>query len=527
MQSLKNFLTSKKNIIILLGIFLLGLIARIICIFLKQDIFLDEGFTTIISAYKDYWLLPAPAGVYTGLELKQLFFGLNPAISAALSDISNLYKFNQDPSHTNFYYTLYRLWFIGKADFHLKEFIVHGCMLNLLFFTGTFIYLYKILAKLFENNKGIIAFGLFTASISLAGISNTIFIRPYALQELFFTISTYYLITNLGYINDEKHTYKIKDLAGFSLVISLTLLTGFYAAILLALYAGWIIIKAITRKNISALYFTITAGLISAYLVFLFYPGIIYAFGSERALQTYSAFTDIQNLKYLLAHSALIILRYIYCIPVIILLAYYISKIKKNHIITQFPKSRLIIPILIISGIWAVIVLYICPYKTLRYIMPVCPLLTLIFPYLAGFNYKKRALIVWTSVIFLLNYFIGISEVFGLQYRKFILLPAKIDFLQNQHYDRFLFIKNPDLPVYIMGDGIVMPKNILPYLPDNQKYIVTTITPENIPYNHFYTVRVLNKSPFKPKALNSEKYKLINEKYGCSDGFVCEEYTKN
>ena len=527
MESLKNFFKTKRNILIITGIFLLGLIARIICIYLKQDIFLDEGSTTIISSYKDYWYLPAPAGAYSGFELKQLFLGLKPAFIDALKDITNLYKYNNDPSHTNLYYTLYRLWFIGKGNFQLKEFIIHGCMLNLFFFAGTFIYLYKILSKLFDKNNILISFGLFTTVMSLACISNTIFIRTYALQELFFTISTYYLIKYLDFIDEKNHIYKIKDLIVFSLVISFTLLTGFYAAILLFLYAGWLVIKALLRKNISAIYFIITAGILSLYLVFLFYPGIIYAFGSYRAMESYSAFADTENLKYLLLHSVLIVLKYIYCIPVIILFAYYLKNIVKKRLTPEYPKSDIIMPILVISAVWTLIILYICPYKTLRYIMPICPLLTLIFPYIANFNYKKRAFIIWIIAIMFLNYFIGISEVYVFKYRKYIFLPSKIDFLKNQHYDRFLFLQNPELPVYIISDGIVMPQNILPYLPDGQKYIVTTTTPQNIPYKHFYTIRVINISPFKPDELSQIKYKLVNEKYGCSNGFVCGEYIKN
>lgn len=526
-QTIKEFLRSKQVIICCILVFIFATIVRVYSINLKQDLFIDENSTTQIASYNKYWLgtpfAMEPNLKLTGEEIKQKQFSLDPSFKATISDIVNLHKYTRDTPHTNFYYTLYRLWFNGWSEFNIKSFMVHGCTLNLIFFAVSFLYLYKILKRLFPNSL-LIPFGLFTAFLSTSTISNTIFIRPYALQEMFFMIITHTVIKQWDYLDEKNHRYTILQAFSLGLITALTFLTGYYSAFLIVMYALLLFYKAFRNKNFDAMKFFIVSAIASGYMIFMLYPGVCYVFFSYRAKEAYRTILDLLNLKYFLLHTPIIILRYLYCIPLIAVLIYYLNKIRKEKL--SSPEITKIYPILFaISGIWALFILYICPYKRLRYVMSICPILLLIFPYIASFFPKKKTFGTIVTIIFLLNIFIALSDYLGFSFRKYIPFPAKIDFITNQKYDRLIFLKNPDLPVYIISDGLLAPAWLYPNLDDNQIYYTTNVTPTNIPYNHFYTIRNNAKTPYAPKDF-PPNYKRLDVKNECADFYICEEYIK-
>ncbi len=528
MDNLKNFIRSKGLILSCIFVFLIAFLIRVAAIDFKQDLFIDEVYTTQIANYSPYFEgLPVPleTGMQaTGYDIKQKIFALNPSLKDTISDIINLHTYTRDTPHSNFYYTLYRLWFSGWAEFNLKKFITHGASLNLIFFAGSFLYLYKILKRLFQNDKVLVPFGLFTTFMSTAAITNTTFIRPYALQEMFFLILTYTTIKYWDYIADKEHKYKIIDVFTLGLTIGLTLLTGYYSIPLIGLYALLLLYRTIKLKNYDALRFFFFFMFATGLIVFLLYPGICFVLFSYRAKEAYNAFSQINNIGVLVKYTPIIILRYLFSIPLIVTIIYYLRKCNfRENTKKYFSLASILMSIGII---WSIFILFLAPYKNIRYIMPAAALVMLIFPLIASRLKVKKWFITIVSAILILNIFIAISEFIGLNFRKYIPIPPKIEFLTNIEKDNFIFLENKDLPVYIIQYGMPSPTYAYTQLGDNQKYYVYERNPKTIPYKHFYVLRMRTDTFFPAEDLPAD-YTLVNSKRIRSDGYYCEEYIKN
>ncbi len=527
MDNLKNFIRSKGLILSCIFVFLIAFFIRVAAIDFKQDLFIDEVYTTQIANYNPYFegvAVPLQAGMQeTGYNIKQKILALEPSFKDTISDIVNLHTYTRDTPHSNFYYTLYRLWFNGWGEFNLKKFIIHGASLNLIFFAGSFLYLYKILKRLFQNDKVLVPFGLFTTFMSTAAITNTTFIRPYALQEMFFLILTYTTIKYWDYIADKEHKYKIIDVFILGLTIALTLLTGYYSVALIGLYTLLLLYRTIKLKNYDALRFFITTMCATGLIVFLLYPGICFVLFSYRAKEAYNAFSQINNIGILVKYTPIIILRYLFSIPLIVTIIYYLRKCKFRENTNKYISLASIL--MFIGIIWSIFILFLAPYKNIRYIMPATALVMLIFPLIASRLKVKKWFITIVSAILILNIFIAISEFIGLNFRKYIPIPPKIEFLSNIEKDNFIFLENKDLPVYIIQYGMQSPGALFTQFEDKQIYYISNETPQNIPYAHFYVIRRTGDTQFPQKKIPGN-YILINTKSFKYDHFTCDEFIK-
>ncbi len=527
MENLRNFIRDRGLILSCIFVFVLAFLVRVAAIDFKQDLFIDEIFTTQIANYNQYFEgtpTPLQPGIIkNGYDLKQDLLAINPSFKDTINDIINLHTYTRDTPHSNFYYTLYRLWFNGWSEFNLKKFITHGASLNLIFFAGSFLYLYKILKRLLQNDSILVPFGLFTTFMSTAAITNTTFIRPYALQEMFFLILTYTTIKYWDYIADKEHRYKILDVFTLGLTIGLTLLTGYYSMALIGFFALLLLYRTIKLKNYDALRFFITTMFATGLIVFLLYPGICFVFFSYRAKETYNAFGDIKNLSIVMKYVPIIILRYLFSIPLIVAIIYYLRKCKFKDNTNKYFKLAAIL--MSIGIIWSLFILFLAPYKNVRYIMPATALIMLIFPLIASCLKVKKWFITIVSAILILNIFIAVSEFIGLDFRKYIPIPPKIEFLTNIEKNNFIFLEKQDLPVYIIQYGMSSPTYAYTQLADSQKYYIYARNPKIIPDNHFYVLRMRTDTFFPVEDLPAD-YILINSKRIRSDGYYCEEYIK-
>ena len=155
LKQIINKISNKKILLLSIIIFILAFTLRICGISLKQDMFVDETFTTQISNYSQYYSgtsVPLDENqIMTGEDIKQEVMSLNPSIKDVINDVISLHQFTRDTPHSNLYYSLYRIWFLGYGKFELKKFITHGCTLNLVFFAVSFYYMHKLLKKLFHK----------------------------------------------------------------------------------------------------------------------------------------------------------------------------------------------------------------------------------------------------------------------------------------------------------------------------------------------------------------------------------------
>ena len=123
-----------------------------------------------------------------------------------MDDIVALYKNSKDPYISNLYYSLFRLSFIGREVIDKKNIIITGTALNCLLFIISFIFIYKLLKYVFEDNREIILGSIFCISLMPSSITFTMFLRAYQIQETFFIIITYIVLSTIS-----ENKYSIKN----------------------------------------------------------------------------------------------------------------------------------------------------------------------------------------------------------------------------------------------------------------------------------------------------------------------------
>ncbi len=482
----KNFIKFINKFGIYILIFLLSLSIRYFTIEHKFYFFIDEPYSYISSSpnnntpegliAKHQWNSYnfEKSKIYTGKEIKKSMFELNSSIIAILKDLKTIRTNNIDRQHTNFYYSIFRIFNAGITNIDIKTMIQRGCFLNLIFFTLSFFFMYKLLS-LIKNDKQFISLGLLFAFMSTSSISLCFFIREYALQETFFIIVNYvFLILCNKIINNEE--VKIKQLFLYSLSISLFCLTSYFSIIYsFILFSAIFIITLYLKhyKHIKNFFIIIT---ISILIILVIYPNYFdfwtnneHIYGITQKIINFSGAKINENLCniYILIKDFLIF-------PLLLLLIIYFLILEfifeKNKLLFSLKNVYLkkeltyIALIILLAFIWTNIIFLIAPHPNYRYISASMISFSLIITTILNIFRKKILLF----IIILPFIFLVINATY---FQHFLMSGPKIRYI-DPFYDieasKKLFNKN--IPV-VFNDIFWFHAHYFPILRDNQKVI--------------------------------------------------------
>jgi len=162
---------------LLFAVYALALGIRVYWLSQKEGLHVDEGLTVALACYNDFIVTKnyEYGKKYTGKELKEASLVSSASLKDALADVGSLWKDNRDPPHTNLYYTFLRLSLAGIKTGDVRPIIFRGGVLNLLFFTVSFIFFFLLIRRLFPENELLQYAAAFCAFLSTAAISNTLF----------------------------------------------------------------------------------------------------------------------------------------------------------------------------------------------------------------------------------------------------------------------------------------------------------------------------------------------------------------
>ncbi|MCL2197026.1 MAG: hypothetical protein FWB77_05370 [Treponema sp.] len=487
---------SKKAqlVLIFLIIYSMALGIRIYWLTQKNGFHVDEGLSLAITCYNEYISAKnyEVNREYSGKEVREESLASDASIKDAFSDIGKLWKDNRDSPHTNFYYSLFRLSLIGLKTGDMKLIIFRGGFLNLILFTVSFIFFFLLVRLLFPNSLILQFLSVACAFLSTATISNTLFLRPYQLQETMFIIFCYYFIKNINITNfictnRSVIINKTLNLICLSLVTAFTLLTGYYTVLFIGLFGVYIIYtncKNKTYKEILFYFFILCLGVL---FTLALYPKYFAGFTSYRAAGTArTLFMDAPgNLAVSLTAAASLLVKHFFTIPVLTIcgICAVILILFKQKLIIQ--KQALFI--FSASLIYIIVTLIIAPYKVLRYGMPVFPFLIL-FPVMIIDSVKVKIKNIAIAVILLLV----ISFTAGAVNQN------KIENIFRDKSSEYVFNKDKDTPVYVLmfyfADwnyvGTWKYANLVPYFNDEQKYYFIIDSEELLssPHKEFYLV---------------------------------------
>ncbi|MCL2269756.1 MAG: glycosyltransferase family 39 protein [Treponema sp.] len=463
----------KTHIILLfLAAYSLALGIRVYWLSQKSAFHVDEGMSVAISCYNDYIITKNYEynREFTGKEIKEASLVSDASLKKALKDIKSLWKDNRDPPHTNLYYTFFRLSLIGLKTGEIHHIIFRGGLLNLIFFSVSFVFFFLLMRLLFPNAALLQILATACAFLSTAAISNTLFLRPYQIQEMMFIMFCYYFLRTIDYrkivINDGKW-YINNSLLYLSLILAAVLLTGYYAILFIGFFGIYAIYRNCREKTYLDTVFYVLVLILGIMFAQALYTRYLDGYASYRATETKHTLSGnaINNIAASSIAAGSIIKDHFFTYPVIAVCAaciIYMIYRKQKPII---PKHALFV--FTVSVLYLFITLVLAPYKVLRYSMPVFPFFILLPAMIVNsVNIKPKVIPNAAMLALYLFFLIGAAN------------QNRIENLFRDKPDDYVFARDKDIPVYVNIHyyekwnyaNTWKFANLIPYLNNDQKY---------------------------------------------------------
>ena len=427
----------------------------------KQTFHMDEIYGISITTQNEYGLWSGKdfekGREYTGKEIKDAIFFDDDSIKDTAKDLIHLWVYNKDTAYNNLYLYLSRIWFTGFKTSDFKATFIRAGLLNYIFFCFAFYFMYLLLnefsVKPFTKYAVLLAAFLNPASI---GIS--VFMRSYALQECILILFTYLFVFYYKNIKNRTDITGKKNFLRTGIVCAVLFSTDYFSIFYLAILGIILIVQAARKKNINMILYLLCCVLTGLLFAKCFYLNYGTGFFSGRGAEAFSEIgsSALKGFIYTVQQLNDFITKNIFTLIVMLILAAtgVILNIKNKE------EDTACSAIFVSSLLFCFFVLYISPLKTLRYIAPAFPLLSLSLI----IKTNKKALRYAVYAVQFCFVILTVKNVLPLQ-KNF----SRIEHLNdnNQAIQKSDFIKDLKNPIIISHDCVY--PEVLPYLQNNQK----------------------------------------------------------
>ncbi len=425
----------------------------------KQGVHIDEILSMTIANSNQVGVSVEEGKSYSGENLTKMVAFSDSSTEDLVGDVRNLYSRNIDTANTNFYYTLLRVSFWGRVTGNLNDYVFTGIMLNLLSYIIGFFFMYRILRLLFDEEI-LVLVTLFCSSFAGSAISSTMYLRSYQLQSTMLIILVYVILRIFI-----KNEFTKKGFIFLCCSVALSLLSGYFPIIFIVLFGLLLSVWHILRREFNKILFWAASFLVGSVItqaLFVGYWQIIFT-GADRAGETYNKASSLGYFFGNIANSV----KTVYSLLTdygIYYLSIFLSILFLYLFVTTFIKRKKVqinyvaVGVVIVSFIFSVIVIHLAPFKIIRYIMPVFPLIILVIPTGASLiknNFIKYSLCLVFFVIFLLN----------------SINPVKINFLFQNKLSEVSFLSGSNTSVCIISPYQWRFLEWIPYAKDTQNYV--------------------------------------------------------
>lgn len=370
----------KREIVNVIIILIIQTIVFIVAGINKSYIHMDEAYSLGLASYYRTDIQEND-DFYNTWHNKEYFSDYLTVNENEKNDFSQVYENQKNDVHPPLYYLLLRI----AMGFHIDSYSKwSGIILNIIIYAFITIFMYLIIKKLLQGNdryKEKSAMLALVSSLTLSSINNVIYIRMYALSTLNIAITTY---LHLKLLDKEENNYKLLLAIGiFALIGSLT---HYYYLFYLAMLFVMFVIKYLKEKEYKELgkYVEIIAlaGIIS---LIIFPYSIQHMFFGYRGQGVISNLTDIS--KFIISICEYIFITNVYAFnnTLFILLIFIVGviiykKVRKIKIVET--KNKYVKYLMLPTFFYAILVAIASPFIELRYMMPVCNLIFVLFLYL-------------------------------------------------------------------------------------------------------------------------------------------------
>lgn len=339
----------------------------------KEYIHMDEAYSLGLSNY-DKVEIQDSEDFYNQWHNGEYYEDYLAVQDKDIGKYKQIYENQKNDVHPPIYYLLLRIAMGFSVNNYSKW---PGIILNIIIYFFITIFMYLILQKLFEGkkyNKEKALILAFVSSITMASLTNVIYIRMYALSALNILITTY---LHMKLIDCEKPEPQLLVAVAISALIGS--LTHYYFLFYLAMLYITFAVKYIKEKKVKELiYYTLIMCMAGVTSLIIFPYSIQHMFFGYRGQGVISKLINIPQFAQSISDYLKKVNRFAFnnlmnIIILAILFAIIFRLIKKQKIMKE--KNKYINHILFSMLFYFVLVAIASPWIELRYIMPVCGLI--------------------------------------------------------------------------------------------------------------------------------------------------------
>ena len=340
----------------------------------KQYLHIDEAYSYGLANY-DRVEIQDNEDFYDTWHTKAYYQDYLSVQEDEMGDYTPVYENQKNDVHPPLYYLLLRI----AMECHMNQFSKWtGIIINIVLYAGITICMYLILQKLLKQPQLAMVLA-FVSSMTLASLSNVVYIRMYTLSTLTILVTTYLHMRWW----ENKST---KCLVAIGISVLAGILTHYYYLFFMAsLYVLFVIKLRKERKWIG--YYTVTvllAGLLSLMIfpysiqhMFFGYRGQGVINSLKNVPELFGSFwVHIGNLNYYAFNGLL------GCIAIALVGIILYKKIDRKSDVAFTKREKELLQILYVPAIFYFLMAAMgSPWRVLRYIVPVCGLLFVIVIY--------------------------------------------------------------------------------------------------------------------------------------------------
>ena len=372
-------MNKKREVLIIILILFVQTVLFIIAGINKSYIHMDEAYSLGLANY-ERTEIQENDDFYNTWHDKEYYSDYLEVNSDEQNDFSPVYENQKNDVHPPFYYLLLRI-FMG---FHVGNFSKwSGIILNIIIYCFITVLIYLITKKILgnvhkcEQKSAVIAL---LSSITLASISNVIYIRMYALATLNIIATTYF---HLKLLDKTKNDFKSFLPVGICALIGS--LTHYYYLFYLAILVIMFTIKYLKEKSYKELRKYIGTIILAGILSLVIFPySIKHIFFGYRGKGALNNLTNISQFIISIFEYIFIINVYSFNNTLLLILLFIIGvtiykNLKKAKVTKE--KNKYIKYITVPTFFYFILVSIVSPYITLRYIAPVGSLIFILVMY--------------------------------------------------------------------------------------------------------------------------------------------------
>ena len=366
----------KKEIIAIIIVLIIQTVIFVIAGVNKSYIHMDEAYSLGLANY-DKVEIQDNEDFYNKWHNSEYYEDYLAVQDKDIGKFSQVYENQKNDVHPPIYYLLLRIA-MGTSLNHYSKW--PGIILNIIIYGFITIFMYLILQKLFEGRRNYKEKSIILAlvsSITMASITNAIYIRMYALSTLNILIITY---LHIKLLDSEKIDFKLLVAIGISALIG-SLTHYYYLFYLTMLYIAFAIKYIKDKKYKNLIYYTVTMVIAGILSLAIFPYSIQHMFFGYRGQGVLSKLADVKGFSESIKEYIKKVDKFSFnklLGPIILAIVIFIAckLFKKEKILSE--KNKYIKYIILSTMFYFFLVAVASPWIELRYIMSICGLIFVI-----------------------------------------------------------------------------------------------------------------------------------------------------